>query len=120
MDQRIRRIIAFVAASARGGRECRTIVEIDTGVTTEFRGEAGPANVALFDIDDGAAITGHSEGQALILNDAHTGTDVKLWVRENRLYGWILTTDQPFFGKIRDNEISIRHPGESRAYRYLV
>jgi hypothetical protein len=120
VDERIRRIIAFVSAAAQGERECRTIVSIDTGATTQFQGTVDRHAVALFDIDDGAAITGTSDGHAFLLNDAHTGVDVKLWLRGNRLYGWILTSDQPFFGKVKDNEIIIRHPGEARSHRYLV
>ena len=120
MDARTRRIIAFVAASAGSERDVRSIVEVESGLTTQFQGEVEPDRVALFDVDDGAVISGMGEGRALHLSDSLTGVDVKLWIQGDRFYGWILTSDQPFFGRVRDNEIVVRHPGDVKAYRFLV
>jgi hypothetical protein len=120
MNDRIRRIVSFVAGSIVSGRHLETIIELDTGTTSQFQGEVFSDRVELIDMEEATEIAGRLSQKALFLSDSLTGTDIKLTIDENRFYGWDLTSDTPFYGKVRDNDIVLRHPGVEERFIYVV
>ena len=120
MTGRTRNIIAFVAGRLISGRPSTALIDVATGETHGFQGDLRKDHVALFTVDAGSVVSGQSDGRALYLSDAYTGVDIKLIIEKNRFFGWDLTTDKPFYGKAKDNEIVFRYPGDSVRYRYLI
>lgn len=119
-SSRTRCIVAYVAGRLISGRDSKAIIDVAAGETVGFQGEVRNDYVAVIDVVEGSVISGQSSGRALFLSDAHTGVDIKVILDENRYYGWDLTNDKPFYGKVNDNEIVFRYPGDPVRYRYLI
>lgn len=120
MTTRTRCIIAYVAGRLISGRDSKAIIDVALGESVGFQGEVRRDYVAVLNLEAGSVISGQSSGRALFLSDAHTGVDIKVILDDNRFYGWDLTTDKPFFGKVKDNEIVFRYPGDPVRYRFLI
>lgn len=120
MTPRTRRIIAYIAGRLISGRHAESIVDVDAGETIGFQGEVRPDHVAALNIEEGSVVAGQSDGRALFLSDSHTGVDLKLIIEENRFYGWDLSVDKAYYGKVVDNEVRLRVHGEPGRYVFLV
>jgi hypothetical protein len=120
MLDRTRRIIAYIAGRLISGKVAESVVDVGTGLSCLLQGDVEPTRIELHDVEENCSIKGSGSLRELIFTDQFSKAQVKMIVQDKIFYGWDLTSNVPFYGRVNGDEIRIKHPGETHARQFLI
>ncbi len=120
MTDRTRRIVAYVAGRMILKKDAETILDVETAFTTQFDGVVDLEGGELTDLEEQSTVQVRLDGRAYLLEDRLKSVPLRFFIRENRFFGWDLSSDTPFFGHASENAIVIGEPDSDKRYQYLL
>ena len=120
MQDRTRRVIAYIAGRLITGKYTDNVVDVATGISCALHGDVGPTKIDLEDLEENTSVKGSGTLREMIIIDNFNRAQVKLTIKDRLYYGWDLTTDVAFYGRVDGDEVRMKHPGDKRPRQFLI
>ncbi len=120
MQDRTRRVIAYIAGRLITGKYAESVVDVGTGLSCLLHGDVEATRIELSDLEEHTSIKGSGTLREMIIVDNHTHARVKLTINNKLYYGWDLSTNVPFYGRVTGDEIRMKHPGDKRHRQFFI